>query len=269
MEHTRELILRQQQCWATGRAVAFTQKGYVMDLADNLYEPLKPDSLDEFVHGRGGELENKMLALHSSSALVVNFFHYWRYRDLPRLTVSMGLFPQYSHMRFETTYPKPEGVKGIRPHVDVELTGTARPIAIESKFTEPYTRSRKMLRKAYIDTPGIWGRYAQCELLAKQMAIGTRVFEHLDAPQLLKHILGLKTKYGEGSFTLLYLWYDYESDEARRHRNELQSFTETIINEIDFKSMTYQHLFEAITSISGVDENYLSYLRQRYFPTSR
>ncbi len=265
MEKTLDRILKQQQSWATGR-VTFTKKGYVENLAENLFEPLKQDSLDEFIRGRGDELESKMLALHSSSALVVNLFHYWRYRDVPRLAVSMGLYPQYSRLHFEITYPKPAGVRGIRPHVDVEFTGAIKPTAVESKFTEPYRKSKKSLARAYIDTPGVWGGYTQCELLANQIVDGAKVFERLDAPQLLKHVLGLKTKYGEGGFTLLYLWYDYESDEADRHKEELRTFAEIIKNEIDFKSLTYQNLFAAISSISDLDKSYISYLRKRYFP---
>ncbi len=86
METARESILNLQQSWATGRGIHFNKRGYVKNLADNLYEPLKQDSLDDFIRGRGGELEGKHLALHSSSALVVNFStigDIMVYRNLP------------------------------------------------------------------------------------------------------------------------------------------------------------------------------------------
>jgi hypothetical protein len=267
VEKARDCILKRQQSWATKRAVAFTKKGYVRNLADNLFEPLKQDSLDEFIRGRGGELENKMLALHSSSALVVNFFHYWRYYDVSQLAVSMGLSPQHTRLQFEITYPKPAGVRGIRPHVDVEFTGAIKPTAVESKFTEPYSKSRKSLARAYLDTPGVWGGYTRCELLANQIVSGEKVFEHLDAPQLIKHILGLKTKYGENGFALLYLWYDLPSIEANKHSQEIQSFTSSIEYEIDFKYLTYQDLFETVSSLPDIDKNYISYMQDRYFTT--
>ena len=265
MEKARECILNQQQSWATQRGIDFNKKGYVRNLADNLYEPLKQDSLDEFIHARGSELESKMLALHSSSALVVNFFHYWRYHDIPQLAVSMGLSSQCTHLRFERTYPKPSGVRGIRPHVDVEFTGASKPTAVESKFTEPYSKGRKSLGKAYVETPGVWGKYACCELLANQIVIGEKVFEHLDAPQLIKHILGLKTKYGEEGFALLYLWYDFASADADKHRQEMQTFKNSIENEIDFRHLTYQDLFKLVSSMPGVNNDYISYLHDRYF----
>jgi hypothetical protein len=267
MKKARECILNLQQSWATRHGVYFNKRGYVRSLVDNLYEPLKKDSLDEFIHGRGGELESKMLALHSSSALVVNFFHYWRYHDIPRLAGSMGLSSQCTRLEFEKTYPKPAGIRGIRPHVDVEFTGASKPTAVESKFTEPYSKGGKSLGKAYVETPGVWGKYTRCELLASQIVSGEKVFEHLDAPQLIKHILGLKTKYGEASFTLLYLWYDFESAEANKHRQEIQTFENSIEDEIDFKQLTYQDLFKVVSSIPGVDNDYISYLHDRYFQT--
>ena len=265
MERTRESILNLQQSWATRRGIHFGKRGYVKNLADNLYEPLKKDSLDDFVRGRGGELESKMLALHSSSALVVNFFHYWRYHGIPPLAELMGLSHQCTHLQFERTYPKPAGVGGIRPHVDIEFTGASKPTAVESKFTEPYSKGRKSLKKAYVETPKVWGKYTSCELLANQIVSGEKVFEHFDAPQLIKHIPGLKTRYGESGFTLLYLWYDLPSIEADKHRREIQSFTDYIEGEIDFRYLTYQDLLETVSSLPDIDNNYISYMHDRYF----
>ncbi len=177
----------------------------------------------------------------------------------------MGISSLCTRLQFERTYPKPAGVGGIRPHVDIEFTGASEPTAVESKFTEPYSKGRKSLRKAYVETPRIWGKYASCELLAHQIVSGEKVFEHLDAPQLLKHILGLKTKYGEEGFTLLYLWYDFPSIEADKHRQEIRAFQKSIRSEIDFRHLTYQDLFESVSSIRGVDNLYLSYMHDRYF----
>jgi hypothetical protein len=265
MEKAREYIINLQQSWATRRCIHFNKRGYVNNLADNLCEPLKQDSLDDFVRGRGGELESKMLALHSSSALVVNFFHYWRYHDIPRLAEIMRLSPKFTHLKFERTYPKPKGVGGIRPHVDIEFTGAYKPTAVESKFTEPYYKGKKSLKRVYVEIPGIWGKYTSCELLANQIVTEEKVFEYLDAPQLLKHILGLKTNYNEGGFTLLYLWYDFASIEADKHRQEIQTFQNSIENEIDFRHLTYQELFKAVSLMRGVDKSYISYMKDRYF----
>ncbi len=58
-------------------------KTYVYDLQDNLFEPLLPEVRQEFENGDGGELsadtnDGNMYAVHSSSALCCNVFHYWR-----------------------------------------------------------------------------------------------------------------------------------------------------------------------------------------------
>ena len=90
------------------------------------------------------------------------------------------------------------------------------------------------------------------------------MFEYLDAPQLIKHILGLKTKYGEKGFTFLYLWYDFASVEADNHRQEIMTFKDCIENEIDFRYLTYQDLFKAVSSMPGVENEYLSYMQDRY-----
>jgi hypothetical protein len=177
----------------------------------------------------------------------------------------MGVSSLCTRLQFERTYPKPAGVGGVRPHVDIELAGVSKPTAVESKFTEPYSKDRKSLRKAYVETPKIWGKYAGCELLAHQIVSGEKVFEHLDAPQLLKHILGLKTKYGEEGFTLVYLWYDFPSVEADKHQLEIQGFQNAIGSEIDFRRLTYQDLFQSVSLIRNVDSRYLSYMQDRYF----
>jgi len=55
------------------------EKLFVYDLDDNLFEPLTPEVREEFEAGDGQELNGRgMHAVHSSSALVVNIFGYWR-----------------------------------------------------------------------------------------------------------------------------------------------------------------------------------------------
>ena len=55
------------------------KKGYVSRLADNLIDGVAEFQLmDDFADGAGQELEGKMRAAYSSSALVVNCFARWR-----------------------------------------------------------------------------------------------------------------------------------------------------------------------------------------------
>ena len=263
---TKEKIKKQQQSWAVKRGIAFDAKGYVYRLEDNLFEPLEEDARAEFASGKGGELKGKMFALHSSSAFVCNFFHYWRYCNVPAVATSCGLSPNYYELRFEKAYPKPQGVGGESPHVDIEFTSrTLAPVAIEAKFTEQYYRKRKSLKNKYIEIVGIWGNYAGCKSLANLILEEKEVFEYLDAPQLLKHILGLKTEYGEQGFELLYLWYKVDSDEASQHEREIKRFASFIDSDLSFYTRTYQEVFQALNSYGGEYLRYMKYMEERYF----
>ena len=67
-------------------------------------------------------------------------------------------------------------------------------------------------------------------------------YEYLDVPQLLKHILGLKSSYPDG-FTLLYLWYDVLGEEGAIHRKEINTFSEVVKDDdIRFHSISTQEL---------------------------
>ena len=234
--------------------------------SDNLYQGLDDDSFNEFSAGRGKELEGHMRALHSSSALAVNFFLWWRMsKNVPSLAKALGYQPLYYRLEFEKTHKKPEGIGGIRPHLDVELRGVLNSVAIEAKFTEPYQRIRKSLKSAYIEND-IWGSYKGCKKLAQAIVSEKEVFEYLDAPQLLKHILGLKTDYKEKGFELIYLWYDYPSEEAENHIKEMKVFDKYVDGEVNIRDMTYQNLFDAVKDIPDIDDNYIGYLGKRYFP---
>ena len=275
-ESIAEKIKEQQKAWASKRGIRLSayKDGYVTKLEDNLYEPLKPDAMSEFKSAKGKELEGKMRALHSSSALVVNFFHYWRYHDMAIVGRALRLDSKYDNLRFERKYPKPRGIRGIKPHLDVELSGIdAKPIAIEAKFTEQYQRSRlkSTMKNVYIKTEGIWGNLKGCYTLARDIIEGKQVFEYLDAPQLLKHILGLKTEteHSSKSFKLLYLWYRIEGTETEEHEKELRRFVEAIGNEVDFEAATYQELFQRLKSIAKGHEKYIGYMQERYFYTTR
>lgn len=269
-ESIGEKIKEQEKAWASKRGIRLStyKDGYVSKLGDNLYELLKPDAVSEFKSGKGKELEGKMLALHSSSALVVNFFHYWHYHDMSIIAKALGLDSKYDNLKFERKYPKPTGIRGIKPHVDVELSGIdVKPIAIEAKFTEQYQRSRlkSMMKNVYIKTEGIWGNLKGCCTLARNIIEGKQVFEYLDAPQLLKHVLGLKTAYGENGFRLLYLWYKTDGIETAEHEKELRRFKEAIGNEVDFQATTYQGLFQKVKSIAVGHQDYIGYMQERYF----
>ncbi|MHB8755375.1 MAG: PGN_0703 family putative restriction endonuclease [Candidatus Acidiferrales bacterium] len=274
MTNVRSQILRQQQGWAASRKIAFPS-GYTESLDANLFQPLHCDTLAEFQRGSGDELgknghRGKMLALHSSSALVVNVFDYWRGRSLDWIAGALSLTSEPSLLCFEAQFPT--GLPGKPPNLDLAFVLTdRRTIAVESKFTEPYAHTKQVppfKLKYFPAGDGLWQDRAlpHCQRLADRLHRGELQFLYLNAAQLLKHVLGLAQPL-VGQFTLFYLWYAVPSDEARHHGEEIEAFAEEIGSELDFRVLTYQELFSSALRRLGTEHAaYLSYVGERYFP---
>lgn len=277
MTNARSQILRQQQGWAASRKIA-VPSGYTESLDANLFQPLHCDTLAEFQRGSGDELgrnghRGKMLALHSSSALAVNVFDYWRGQSLSWIADALSLTSEPSLLRFEAQFPT--GLPGNPPNLDLAFVLTdRRTVAVESKFTEPYAHARQVppfKLKYFPAGDGLWHDRAlpQCQRLADRLHRGELQFMYLNAAQLLKHVLGLAQP-AVGQFTLFYLWYAVRSDEARHHGEEIEAFAEEIGSELDFRALTYQELFSsALRDLGAEDAVYLSYIGERYFPALR
>ena len=85
-----QYILAKQAEWAKnqgldliGSKITRGRPVYTLNLDQNLFQPLLPDVRMSFVAGDGSELGSsglpgKMQAIHSSSALGVNVFQYWK-----------------------------------------------------------------------------------------------------------------------------------------------------------------------------------------------
>lgn len=265
-----DIIKNQQISWAQKHKIPLDKNGYVQCLEHNLFEPLCREAEGEFNRANGKELEGdkaKMKAIYSSSGLVCNFFHYWRFNGgVKIITNALGVVPGYESLKFEKTYKKPKEIRGIRPHLDVEITGKSLPvIAIESKFSEPYHSSFKKLKPIYGEKACVWAPFARCKELASKIIKGEEKFKRFDAPQLLKHILGIKTDIG-GNFKLYYLWYKINIAEAKEHEQEIKRFMSLIDKKINFYAITYQELFDQIESFAGSSHrNYINYMKERYF----
>ena len=275
-------ILNAQRAWAAEHAVGF-DRDCTHTLDDNLYRPLHAETRKEFEAGSGdetgkaeaGKKRAKMLSLRSSSVLVANVFDYWRGRDLAPLAHALGAEGDYTDIRFEQ--PFHHGLSTGKPHLDVVLyaSGKRRPFAIESKFAEPYsvktgTTTAPIAAKYFVHGKKRWTDVGlpRCQELAE--ALGhTTTFHHLDAVQLVKHVLGLANDPAghagpKRAVTLLYLWFDTECTEAKNHRAEIETFKGLLDLHLDFRSMPYQDLFGRLAVTA--DPAYVGYLRQRYFP---
>jgi ornithine carbamoyltransferase len=102
--------------------------------------------------------------------------------------------------------------------------------------------------------------------LAKEISPDDNKFTRLHPAQLIKHILGLKEKFGKNKFRLLYLWYDTIGPESAKYHKEIEKFIKiTKADNIHFHAMSYQDLIIKLAKkYRGTDKNYIDYISGRY-----
>jgi hypothetical protein len=108
--------------------------------------------INDFDAGDGGELNGKpgslpkMHAVHSSSALGVNLFHYWLgINQIPKIAAACRLCsknnPLSQNIRFEKKYPVSSKFQ-FSPNIDVIIENSPKSkykvFAVECKFSEVY-----------------------------------------------------------------------------------------------------------------------------------
>ncbi len=268
-------ILQEQRDWATALDLEVDSRGYLSSYQLNLFRPLNQKSLEAFNRGSGSELKDtprkpaKMRALHSSSALAVNVFDTWMDRNASPLLSVLNLEPGEVDVHFEEQYPT--GLPGNPPNLDVVLRRSGgHVIAIESKFTEwltPKAKKAPPLKDKYFPKgAGVWEQVGlpRKQQFAAALHAGEVVFRHLDAPQLIKHSLGLATHLGR-DFSLLYVFYDADGVEGEVHRSEISIFAAQVGSEFGFQAISYQQVFPELAARHDAPEEYLSYLKARYF----
>ena len=98
----QQKIKRLQRSWAASKELKFDSEGYLPDVEVNLRNPLSPSARADFSKGAGSELARHMRALHSSSALVANFFDFWTNREKGPLLATLGVNEErVESLRFE------------------------------------------------------------------------------------------------------------------------------------------------------------------------
>jgi hypothetical protein len=268
-------VITQQQAWASSRG-PIDAKGYFPTVGENLRADLSSAARTAFERGDGAELKDtpsrpaKMRALHSSSALVVNVFDYWRAPGATPLGTALGLNSDVQSIRFEAQFPT--GLDGKPPNLDLALVlKDGFTVGIESKFTEwlhAKSPERAAFKPRYFPpADGLWESrdLHESQLLAQAMSDGATTYRHLDGAQLLKDALGLATQVGR-KFSLLYLYFDWPCVEADLHRSEIQHFSSLVGSELRFHALTYQEVYGRLKTASDpADSEYLGYLRDRYF----
>lgn len=272
---TRQDVLNKQIAWAKNENLDLGANDYLTEWPKNFFKhSLNDETERDFRKANGSEFIAKdgklpkICALHSSAALVCNVFDYWRNRDKSPLKKALGLDADVKAFTFEQKLTM--GMVGSPPNLDLFIVlenGFA--VAVESKFTEWMTKSSKAnFSASYFDGSIRWEDVGlpHCQRLAcKIFDDGKTEYHYLDAPQLLKHALGLANTHSSRS-TLLYLYFDLaeDSDDGKEHREEIERFRNEIGDELNFRALTYQEVFGNMKR-HVTDQGYLGYLGKRYF----
>ncbi len=283
-----EYIISKQILWAKNRGLKLVgsegdrgRPAYTQNLELNLFLPLSESAHVGFYAGNGNEIGSssdkpgKMQAVHSSSALGVNVFQYWEeIKQVPVIASACG-FCRKSNISsekivFEEKFPI-KGINRIPPNIDIVIHNSAssnfKCYAIESKFSEPYRSYEiKGLKSAYLDVEDLWSDIPELQEFALSINPDNKNNNYLDSAQLIKHILGLKTKFGKNKFKLLYLWYDVLGKEGADHRDEIEMFANIAkTDNIHFMSLTYQELIIKLANQCRLEHpEYIQYLTERY-----
>lgn len=282
-----DYILSKQVAWADNSGISLIgSKGrrgrpaYTQELDQNLFQPLLPDVRKSFAAGDGGELGSmkfpgKMQAVHSSSALGINVFQYWKsINAIPVIASQCGFCRVGSQVsrdiHFEEKYPINDQF-GYHPNIDVVIhnaqSAKIKRFAIECKFSEAYgARKHGGIKAKYLGLDDLWADVPNLMHFAERISPHDNEFVHLHPAQLVKHILGLKRQFGKAGFRLLYLWYDVLGDQGKRHRDEVIKFVEvTKTDNIKFHSLTYQELIvNLVKKLRAEHPAYIRYLTERY-----
>jgi hypothetical protein len=284
--NTFEQIITKQIEWAKNRGLQLIgsandrgRKAYTTRIADNLFLPLNEKSKKELNGGDGGELKckagqpPKIQALHSSSALGINLFDYWREApDLSLLFSACGLSragsPLFGEIQFEQKFSISDHFR-YSPNIDVVFLPSEphkyKVFAIECKFTEAYSRKHGGLDPKYLANNTTWENLSAIKHLAQEISPDDNRFRHLHAAQLIKHILGLNRKFGHSRYRLLYLWYDALGEPGFKHRQEVDRFSDIASSDdVLFHAITYQELIVRFAPYREQHNKYVAYLTDRY-----
>lgn len=257
---TRTKIINQ----LIGSSETANKKGYLDHFKDNLNSTILLDDFKtDLENGDGNELYGKFQALHSSSALCVNFFGFFK-RHLDKFTV-FGEKDFMENAQFEKKLPT-----GISrpPNLDFYLENKKYIIGFESKFLETLTQKKPKISPTYSD-----------ELLFPIDKGFIEIVNHfrennkksyLDTAQLIKHSIGLVKNKGDKKVKLIYIYWEplnaEEFPEYKQHKAELEEFSELIkhIGGVEFHHTTYFEFYSKFVT-DNIFKQHLENFKDKYF----
>ena len=282
-----DYIKERQYSWARRHGVPIDEDGYVEELNDNLFLPPTEDVFRELPKDRFGDPHESVYAAHSSAALVVNVFFYWRLYDNLR-PILAALVPDLAdhdpeNLNFEAQcpigWPNPQPDRKP-PHLDAVITyrdkaepSVLKGVGVESKLGELYGQDQGPFADCYLadENKVIWEGFEPLRELAVRINRGEKqIYRYLKVAQLIKHALGLKNQFqGTQNFELVYLWYPAAGPEAVKHEEEIGLFRRlaaACTTSLKFRAITYLDLIQYLAVKHGDKHGaYVDYLTERYF----
>jgi hypothetical protein len=138
------------------------------------------------------------------------------------------------------------GLPGTPPTLDCLVDGQSV-LAVESKCTEQFSAHEAKFQPAYRRVVAETASRAWREEY-ERLVEDPRRYRFLDAAQLIKHYLGLKTQFNDRAVTLAYIyWEPANADEVPQclvHRAEAQAFAAVVADpRVRFRQMSYPTLW--------------------------
>ncbi|MFZ5823514.1 MAG: PGN_0703 family putative restriction endonuclease [Bacillota bacterium] len=238
------------------------QAGYAARLQGNILPTIaEVQYLGDFAGAAGHELDSKMRAAYSSSALAVNSFAPWKGQAGH---LSLGVHRGFESIRFEAVCRT--GLRGTAPHLDLLADGPEGLVGVEVKCTE-YLQPHPLDFSESYDK--LFDQYPALRRVKEEWG-----FTYLNASQLVKHAFGLINEADGRPVTLLYLfWEPVNWAEFRiftEHRREVRRFASLIQGApIRFEAMTFDQLWTTWALQAGPEwvPAHLEALRARYTVT--
>ncbi len=239
------------------------EKGYLNHYSDNLINTiLEEDFKTDLENGDGNELYGKFQALHSSSALGVNFFGLFK-RNLDKFVV-LGE-KDFKESQFEKKLPT--GMSRP-PNLDFYLENESFIIGFESKFLETLSQKKPEISSAYSDLLLSKVDEGFIKIISHYRENNTK--SYLDTAQLIKHSIGLIKNKGKKNAKLIYIYWEplnaLEFIQYKQHKIELEEFSERIksVKGIEFHHTTYLEFYN-----NYINDDFFKYhlenFRNKYF----
>lgn len=171
---------------------------YLRDLDDNLVRPMHEKHIAEYSRGSGSELDGKMKALRSSSAMTFNILGNLQREVAKGFVHGSGdsplndLFASDSYS-IEYEYQLPTLKYGLPANLDALLIGdTGDVIACEMKMLEWLTSTPAKLKSKYLDVENCIHRDTASAFVEVASELnGSDSFSRYDFAQMFKHALAL------------------------------------------------------------------------------